>query len=97
MTDVAGNVPVWLANLPQTRHDEPEGGFADPQASRAVLSRIVFLRFAGVRDRQPQVAEFQAQGLPGDPQYEGRLLLIPCVKSRTRASNMRSSCRCNSP
>ena len=32
------------------------------------LHWVVFFRFAGARNGQPQVPELQAQGLPGDPQ-----------------------------
>ena len=48
-----------------------------PLARQAVLDRVVFFRFGGARDGQPQVAEFHAQGLPGDPQQESGLLEIP--------------------
>ena len=53
---------------------------AASHASRAVLGWIVFFRSEGARDGQLQVAELQAQGLPGDPQQESGLLAIPtCV------------------
>jgi hypothetical protein len=41
------------------------------------LRPVIFLGFDGVRDVQPQVAEFLAQGLPGDPQQAGGLVLVP--------------------
>ena len=44
------------------------------------LTRVVFFRFDVARDRQPQVTEFHAQGLPSDSQQESGLLEIPaCV------------------
>jgi len=48
-----------------------------PPTWRAVLGRVVFVGSNGVRDVQSQVAEFLTQGLPGDPQQAGGLLLIP--------------------
>ena len=41
-----------------------------------VSDRVVFFRFAGARNGQPQVPELQAQGLAGDPQQESGLLEI---------------------
>src|SRR5437588_7398815 len=43
---------------------------------RPGLDRVVFFRFAGASNGQPQVPELQAQGLPGDPQQESGLLKI---------------------
>ena len=40
------------------------------------LRQAAFVGFHGVRDVQPQVPELQAQGLPGDPQQAGGLVLI---------------------
>ena len=42
-----------------------------------MLTRVVSVRLSGVRDRQTEVAELLAQGLPGDPQQEGGLVLAP--------------------
>src|SRR6266487_1243303 len=57
----------------------------------SALRRVVF---NGVREVQSQVAEFLAQGLPGDPQQAGGLVLVPPVCSRTRGSKSRSTWRC---
>ena len=43
---------------------------------RRFLGRVFFC-LDGARDGQPQVAEFQAQGLPGDPQQQRGLVLTP--------------------
>ncbi len=40
---------------------------AAKRASSEILARVC-LRFGGARGGGPQIAEFQAQGLPGDPQ-----------------------------
>ena len=45
-------------------------------ASGEILAGLSFC-FRGARGGQPQVAEFQAQGLPGDPQQQGGLVLTP--------------------
>src|SRR5436190_7668815 len=44
---------------------------------KAELILTVVFNFQGVRNVQPQVAEFLAQGLSGDPQQAGRLVLTP--------------------
>ncbi len=41
-------------------------GMTPPRVTKTVLGPVFFY-FGGARDRQPQLAEFQAQGLPGDP------------------------------
>ena len=43
---------------------------------RRCLGLVVFFGFDRVRDVQAQFAEFQAQGLPGNPQQAGSLVLI---------------------
>ena len=56
----------------------PEEQSAWPWWSSSSSRRpVVFVGFDGLRDVQPQIAEFQAQGLPGDPQQAGGLVLIP--------------------
>jgi hypothetical protein len=45
-------------------------------AKWSCLHGVVFFRFAGARNGQPQVPELQPQGLPGDPQQESGLLEI---------------------
>ena len=47
-----------------------------PRPSRALPERVVFCGFGGARDGQPQVADFQAQCLPGDPQQKRGLAEI---------------------
>ncbi len=43
----------------------------------SVLSARFTFGFGGARGGQSQVAEFQTQGLPGYPQYQGGLVLTP--------------------
>src|SRR5437762_13879825 len=54
----------------------PESAVAARYVSREILARVSF-GFGGARGGGPQVAEFQAQGLPGDPQEQGGLVLTP--------------------
>ena len=42
----------------------------------AALWLVVFVGFHGLRDGHPQIAELDAQGLPGDSQEAGGLVLI---------------------
>jgi hypothetical protein len=49
---------------------------AGDHVSREILAAFSF-RFAGARCGRPQVAEFEAQGLAGDPQEQGGLVLTP--------------------
>src|SRR4051812_45856165 len=46
-------------------------------AEMTALRLVVFVGLDGVRNGQPQVAKFLAQGLPGDPQQAGGPVLIP--------------------
>ena len=54
----------------------PDSVVAAGHVSREILAGVSF-RFARARGGEPQVAEFQAQGLPGDPQEQGGLVLTP--------------------
>ena len=74
--EVVTNLPPWVADLPPRSRLSSEACGA-PLVHRAALSRVIFFSLSGARDGQPQVAEFQAQGLPGDPQQASRLLQIP--------------------
>ena len=59
-------------------HDDParRRGGNSACVERSGSDSVVFFCIAGRRRGQPQVTEFQAQGLPGDPQQEGGLLEI---------------------
>jgi hypothetical protein len=43
--------------------------------TQAVLWLVVYVGIRGVRDVQPQLAKSEAQGLAGDPQHAGGLVL----------------------
>ena len=65
--------PGWLEIYPTVAADrQPEVG-----RGKYALGLVLFLRFDGVSDVQAQFAAFQAQGLPGDPQQAGGLVLVP--------------------
>jgi hypothetical protein len=46
-----------------------------PSTLRRLLCRLVFFILSAVPDGQPQVADFLAYGLAGDPKQEGGLSL----------------------
>ena len=62
-------VPGWAPDVPNALSVQPRS------VSQAVLRLVVIAGIRGVRDVQPQLAESETQGLAGDPQHAGGLVL----------------------
>ena len=75
--DVAAVLPSWQEIYPLRKSSPQVGGGDLMRFTKAVLRLVVFISLDRVCDMQSQFAEFLAQGLSGDPQQAGRLMLIP--------------------
>jgi hypothetical protein len=76
----------FLCRSPCSTGASPVGA-VQPDQSR--LGLVVLVGFDRVRDVQSQVAEFQAQVLPGDSKQAGGLVLIPAsVLQHARQQNL---------
>jgi hypothetical protein len=71
--EVATDLSAWWEHLPTPRIP-PDHIIAGGHVTSGRLARVSFW-FRGARGGESQVAEFQAQGLPGDSQDQGGLML----------------------
>jgi hypothetical protein len=72
----AGTPYLGYLNYPAGHRTFPlRQRFSDNGVTQAVLWLVVYVGIRGVSDVQPQLAESEAQGLAGDPQHAGGLVL----------------------